>query len=148
MRNLNLSPKGGPGKKKNTITKNTDDTVSVVGDKGNELRLTEEGQDAILRKKFKYNDEPYLDKYGASYADKEGFEAKGASNISYKDGYVNFKDKSYNADAQHSIMNKLRGLPQNKGKDLYLRGKGTKYSAPDGYEFTRAAKLNPLKSVK
>ena len=148
MRELNLRPQGGPGKKgTNTANKNADGSVTL----NDSIRLTDEGQNAVFRKKYSYHDsDPYLGKYGKSYADKEGFETKGAGNASFKNGYVSFGKNAYNQQDQEKIFGKMRNDPTNKGREFYLKGAaaGSKYGAPSGYKYNKTKSVNPINSVK
>lgn len=141
-----IAPVTEPGKKENTATKNADGTVTL----NDSVQLNKEGQDAILRKKYEMNkEEPYLGKYGSTYADKEGFETKGGGIMSYKDGQVAF-NKRYNRDDQQAYMDRVRSLPENKGRDIYLSGStNPKYMAPSGYNAGRTTKtLKPSAPIK
>ncbi len=139
-----IAPVTDPGKK-NTAVKNADGTVTL----NDTVDLNKEGQAAILRKKYEHTaDAPYLGKYGQTYADKEGFEAKGGNIMGYKDGYISF-NKKYNTDDQQSYVDKVRALPENKGRGIYLKGSSNpKYMAPKGYSATTTRTVNPLAPIK
>lgn len=137
---------GDPVKKKqNTAVKNADGTVTL----NDSVNLTKEGQSTLLRKKYEHQkDAPYLGKYGATYADEEGFETKGGNVAGYKEGFVSFNNR-YNQDDQQMYMDKIRGLPENKGRGIYLKGSNNpKYMAPKGYSATVTETVDPLAPIK
>lgn len=148
-----IAPVTDPGKKTkkaNTATLNKDQTVTL----NDSITLNKEGQDALLRKKYEFDKEaPYLGKYGAAYADKEGFEAKGEQIMDYKDGMISF-NKKYNQDDQHRFLDRVRALPENKGKEIYLSGStNPKYMAPKGYspkinKTVKPSAVNPIAPIK
>jgi len=137
---------GDPTKPKtNVAVKNDDGTVTL----NNQATFTKEGQDVIFRKKYEFDKEsPYLGKYGSLYADDDGFETKGANIVSYKDGLINFNNK-YNIDDQQRYIDKIRALPQNKGRQIYLAGStDPHYMAPRGYSGKITKTFNPSAPIK
>lgn len=140
-----IAPVTGDPVKANTAVKNPDGTVTL----NDKVNLTKEGQSALLRKKYEFDKEaPYLGKYGSAYADDEGFETKGAGIMGYKDGLINF-NKSYNRDDQQRFMDKVRALPQNKGRSMYLAGStNPAYAAPSDYSPTVTKTVDPIAPIK
>lgn len=96
--------------------------------------LTPEGQSALLVNKYKrIEGDPYLGKYGDKYGDKEGNEVRGANIMQMNNGLVKF-NKKYNLDDQHQYIDKVRALPENEGKQIYLEGSHSpEYRAPKEY---------------
>ena len=114
----------------NVATMQEDGNVDLNG-----TILNQEGQAALFNKKYTHTpDQPYLGKYGSTYAGQDGMEAKGAGIMSYDQGQIKFNQK-YNRDMQEQYMDKVRGLPENEGRDMYLHGsQNPKYMAPRGYQ--------------
>lgn len=139
-----IAPIGDPIKG-NTAVQNADGTVTLNG----QARLTKQGQEALLRRKYEYNKEaPYLGKYGSLYADDDGFEAKGAGIMDYQDGFLTF-NKKYNMDDQHRYVDKVRALPENQGREIYLKDSThPSYMAPHTYKPKVTTMVSPLAPIK
>jgi hypothetical protein len=68
--------------------------------------------------------------------------------MDYKDGLINF-NKAYNQDDQQRFVDKVRALPQNKGRQIYLAGSSNPaYAAPRDYSPTVTQTVDPIAPIK